>query len=108
MPKPARSSLSAAENKSPERGMKWSFAPGTNLLSGFTAKVDRESKQKLNEFAKQLRAFRSVDMSGMLRLLLLRLSQCNFYFLHLIIYPGTSFFLIFFFFGGGGVLSASY
>ncbi|KAH8499940.1 hypothetical protein H0E87_015250 [Populus deltoides] len=64
MPKPARSSLSAAENKSPERGMKWSFAPGTNLLSGFTAKVDRESKQKLNEFAKQLRAFRSVDMSG--------------------------------------------
>ncbi|KAJ6911597.1 hypothetical protein NC652_022019 [Populus alba x Populus x berolinensis] len=64
MPKPARSSLSAAENKSPEKGMKWSFAPGTNLLSGFTAKVDRESKQKLNEFAKQLRAFRGVDMSG--------------------------------------------
>jgi hypothetical protein len=39
-------------------------------------------------------------MSGMLRLLLLRLSQCNFYFLHLIIYPGTSFF---FFLGGGGL-----
>ncbi|KAJ6725555.1 LEUCINE RICH REPEAT FAMILY PROTEIN, partial [Salix purpurea] len=64
MPKPARSSLSAAENRSPEKAMKWSFAPGTNLLSGFTAKVDRESKQKLNEFAKELRAFRSVDVSG--------------------------------------------
>ncbi|CAK7332779.1 unnamed protein product [Dovyalis caffra] len=64
MPKPARPSLSAAENKSPEKGVKWSFAPGSNLLSGFTAKVDWESKQKLNEFAKQLRSFRSVDMSG--------------------------------------------
>lgn len=53
------------ENKLGEKGMKWSFAAGSNLLSGLTAKVDRESKQKLNAFAKELRSFRSVDMSGM-------------------------------------------
>ncbi|EOY00343.1 Leucine-rich repeats-ribonuclease inhibitor domain-containing protein isoform 3, partial [Theobroma cacao] len=62
MPKPSRSS--SVENKSPSQGLKWSFAPGTNLLSGFAAKIDRQSKQTLNEFAKELRAFSSVDMSG--------------------------------------------
>ncbi|XVF02377.1 hypothetical protein REPUB_Repub04eG0170300 [Reevesia pubescens] len=61
-PKPSRSS--SVENKSPSHGVKWSFAPGTNLLSGFAAKIDRQSKQTLNEFAKELRAFSSVDMSG--------------------------------------------
>lgn len=64
LPKSSRSS--PIENKSSTPGVKWSFAPGTNLLSGFTAKIDRESKQKLNEFAKELRSFGSVDMSGML------------------------------------------
>lgn len=62
MPKPTRPTV--VENKSTAKEMKWSFAPGTNLLSGLTAKIDRESKQKLNEFAKELRSFRSVDMSG--------------------------------------------
>ncbi|XWS68940.1 hypothetical protein CRYUN_Cryun04dG0136500 [Craigia yunnanensis] len=61
-PKPSRSS--SVENKSPSQGVKWSFAPGTNLLSGFAAKIDRESKQTFNEFSKELRAFSSVDMSG--------------------------------------------
>ncbi|CAK9147665.1 unnamed protein product, partial [Ilex paraguariensis] len=59
--KPTRPS--SAENPS-SQGMKWSIAPGTNLLPGFGAKVERESKQRLNEFAKQLRSFRSIDMSG--------------------------------------------
>lgn len=44
--------------------MKWSFAPGANLLPRFSAKVERESKQRLNEFAKELRSYRIVDMSG--------------------------------------------
>lgn len=60
MPKPSRPSKSTAE------GMSWSVGAGTNLLSGFTAKLFSESKQTLNEFAKELRAFSSVDMSGIL------------------------------------------
>ncbi|PQQ03978.1 protein NLRC3 isoform X1 [Prunus yedoensis var. nudiflora] len=31
---------------------------------GFGAKIERESKLKLNDFAKELRSFRSVDLSG--------------------------------------------
>ncbi|KAH9709148.1 RNI-like superfamily protein [Citrus sinensis] len=58
MPKPSRPSKPTAE------GMNWSVGAGTNLLSGFTGKLFRESKQTLNEFAKELRAFSSVDMSG--------------------------------------------
>lgn len=54
---------SAAENQATQ-GVKWSFAPGSNLLSGFGQKIDKESKQTLNEFAKELRAFRSIDMAG--------------------------------------------
>lgn len=57
---------SAGENKSSTQGVKWSIGAGTNLLQGFAAKVDREAKQRLNEFAKELRSFRSVDMSGAL------------------------------------------
>lgn len=57
---------SAGEGKSSTEGVKWSIGAGTNLLQGFSAKVDRENKQRLNEFAKQLRSFRSVDMSGAL------------------------------------------
>lgn len=64
IPKPERTA--SVENKSPPQGMNWSFAVGTNLLPGLKAKIDRESKQKLNEFAKELRTFRSVDMSGTL------------------------------------------
>lgn len=55
---------SSVENKSPEQGMKWSFGAGTNLLSGLGAKIERESKLKLNDFAKELRSFSSVDLSG--------------------------------------------
>jgi hypothetical protein len=64
IPKPRKSS--SVENKSPSQGLQWSFAPGTNLLPSLRAKIDRESKQKINEFAKELRTFRSVDLSGML------------------------------------------
>ncbi|KAH0916591.1 hypothetical protein HID58_031037 [Brassica napus] len=55
---------SAGDSKSSTEGVKWSIGAGTNLLQGFAAKVDRENKQRLNEFAKELRSFRSVDMSG--------------------------------------------
>ncbi|XAR65019.1 hypothetical protein NMG60_11008959 [Bertholletia excelsa] len=62
---PNRSSPSSKESsKSSTQGMKWSIAAGTNLLSGFSAKVERESRERLNEFAKELRLFSIVDMSG--------------------------------------------
>lgn len=63
---PKSPKASAGENKSSTQGVKWSIGAGTNLLQGFAAKVDREAKQRLNEFAKELRSFRSVDMSGAL------------------------------------------
>lgn len=63
---PKRGIPSKIENKSPTQGMKWSFAAGTNLLSNLSAKIERQSKLKINEFAKELRSFSSVDMSGML------------------------------------------
>jgi Ran GTPase-activating protein (RanGAP) involved in mRNA processing and transport len=61
---PKSPKTSAGENNSSTQGVKWSIGAGTNLLQGFAAKVDREAKQRLNEFAKELRSFRSVDMSG--------------------------------------------
>ncbi|KAL6294596.1 hypothetical protein ACE6H2_002738 [Prunus campanulata] len=61
---PKRQRTSSVENKTPAEGMKWSFAAGSNLLTGFGAKTERESKLKLNDFAKELRSFRSVDLSG--------------------------------------------
>jgi hypothetical protein len=63
---PKSSKTSAGESKPPAEGMKWSVAPGTNLWSNFTAKIFRESKQTLDEFAKELRSFSIVDMSGMM------------------------------------------
>lgn len=62
---PKQSKPLSVENQSSSRGMKWSFAPGTNLLSKLGAKIERESKQKLNEFARELKSFPSIDMSGM-------------------------------------------
>ncbi|KAF2302465.1 hypothetical protein GH714_036444 [Hevea brasiliensis] len=63
MRKPKRPTL--LENKSlPVKGMNWSFAAGTNLFPGLTGKIGRESKQKPNEFAKEIRSFSIVDMSG--------------------------------------------
>lgn len=62
MSKPGRPS--SEESRSSLGGMKWSFASGTNLSSGASIKIERESRQKLNDFAKELRSFRSVDMSG--------------------------------------------
>ncbi|GMN41686.1 hypothetical protein TIFTF001_010907 [Ficus carica] len=61
---PKSKRASNAEQKTHAQGLKWSFAPGTNLLSGRGAKIDRESKERLNEFAKELRAFSVVDMTG--------------------------------------------
>lgn len=61
MPKQSKAPTS---EKKPTEGMKWSFAAGTNLLPNFGAKIERESKLKLNDFAKELRAFNIVDMSG--------------------------------------------
>ncbi|KAL8511975.1 hypothetical protein ACS0TY_018437 [Phlomoides rotata] len=61
VPKPSKS---ITEENKPAQGVKWSFAAGTNLLSSFGAKVERKFRLKLNDFAKELRTFRSVDMSG--------------------------------------------
>ncbi|PKI47234.1 hypothetical protein CRG98_032371, partial [Punica granatum] len=60
---PKRATTSTAESKSPAQGMKWSIGAGSNLLSNLNAKIDRQSKQKINEFAKELRTFSVVDMS---------------------------------------------
>ncbi|KAG6485922.1 hypothetical protein ZIOFF_054489 [Zingiber officinale] len=62
MPKPKGSTSKI--KKAPSSGLKWSFSPGTNLLSGGAAKLEKESRQKLNEFSKELRTFRSVDLSS--------------------------------------------
>lgn len=61
LPKPANTT--SEESKSTQ-GLKWSIAAGTNLLPGFGAKIERESKLRLNDFAKELRSFSIVDMSG--------------------------------------------
>ncbi|CAN4094782.1 unnamed protein product [Withania somnifera] len=61
LPKPA--TTTSEESKSTQ-GLKWSIAAGTNLLPGFGAKIERESKLRLNDFAKELRSFSIVDMSG--------------------------------------------
>lgn len=63
MPKPTKK-VTEENKSSSSQGTKWSFAAGTNLMSGFGAKIERESKQTLNEFAKELRAFAVVNMSG--------------------------------------------
>ncbi|KAF6174536.1 hypothetical protein GIB67_004730 [Kingdonia uniflora] len=67
VPKSGKSS-SSTENKFSFPGMKWSFAPGTNLSSGLSFKDERdgrEKKQRLNGLAKELRSFSSVNMSGL-------------------------------------------
>lgn len=61
VPKPVKPS---SEESRSSQGVKWSFAPGTNLLSAFGAKVERESHLRLNDFSRELRSFSSVDMSG--------------------------------------------
>ncbi|KAG8366570.1 hypothetical protein BUALT_Bualt17G0093700 [Buddleja alternifolia] len=53
-----------AEENKPAQGLKWSFAPGMNLLSPFGVKIKREAKPRLNDFAKELRSLPIVDMSG--------------------------------------------
>ncbi|KAL2937863.1 Protein NLRC3 [Bienertia sinuspersici] len=61
-PKPQQSSTTESKPASPE--MKWSFAAGTNLLKNMSQKIERDSKLKLNDFAKELRSFSVVDMAG--------------------------------------------
>ncbi|KAI3887218.1 hypothetical protein MKW92_046809 [Papaver armeniacum] len=59
---------SSGKSKFSLPGIKWSFAPGTNMSSGlsFTDETDRRmKKQMLNDFAKELKSFRSVNMSGL-------------------------------------------
>lgn len=53
-----KSSKSVAEEDKPGPGVKWSFSPS------FGAKIERESKLRLNDFAKELRSFSSIDMTG--------------------------------------------
>ena len=66
VPTPKQLKSLTVESQSPSQGLKWSFAAGTNLLSQLGEKIERQSKQKLNEFARELRSFSSIDMSGML------------------------------------------
>lgn len=66
VPTPKQSKSPASENQSASQGLKWSFAAGTNLLSQLGVKIEKQSQQKLNEFARELRAFPFIDMSGML------------------------------------------
>ena len=66
VPTPKQLKYSTGESQSPSQGLKWSFAAGTNLLSQLGEKIERQSRQKLNEFARELRSFPSIDMSGML------------------------------------------
>nr|DAD34676.1 TPA_asm: hypothetical protein HUJ06_005316 [Nelumbo nucifera] len=61
LPKPGKP---LGENISSSPRIGWSFAAGTNLSPDASYKIERESRQKLNEFAKELRTYRSVDMSG--------------------------------------------
>lgn len=68
-PKPHKAtSPTTTENKPASPEMKWSFAAGTNLLKNMSQKIERDSKLKLDDFAKELRSFGVVDMSGMLRI----------------------------------------
>ncbi|KAG6429616.1 hypothetical protein SASPL_107668 [Salvia splendens] len=55
---------SVAEEDKPASGEKWSFSQGINFLSPSGAKVERESRMRLNDFARELRSFSSIDMSG--------------------------------------------
>ncbi|KAG5067965.1 hypothetical protein JHK85_000342 [Glycine max] len=64
VPTPKQLKYSTGESQSPSQGLKWSFAAGTNLLSQLGEKIERQSRQKLNEFARELRSFPSIDMSG--------------------------------------------
>jgi len=66
VPTPKQSKSATAESQSASQGLKWSFAAGTNLLSQLGVKIEGQSKQKLNEFARELRSFSYTDMSGML------------------------------------------
>ncbi|CAO2829198.1 unnamed protein product [Amaranthus hypochondriacus] len=61
-PKPKKAATE--ENKPASSDLKWSFAAGTNLLKNMSQKIERESKLRLNDFAKELRTFREVDMTG--------------------------------------------
>lgn len=61
MPKSSKSV--AEEDHKPASGGMWSFPGGMNLFSSTGAKV-RESQMRLNDFAKELRSFSSIDMSG--------------------------------------------
>ncbi|KAD3642167.1 hypothetical protein E3N88_31391 [Mikania micrantha] len=50
MPKKAKA---PAAEKQPTEGVKWSFAAGTNLLPNFGAKIERDSKLRLNILPKK-------------------------------------------------------
>ena len=65
-PTSKQSKSATAERQSASQGLKWSFSAGTNLLSRLGAKIESQSKQKLNEFAREPRSFSYTDMSGML------------------------------------------
>ena len=64
-PKPKKAATE--ENKPVSSELKWSFAAGTNLLKNMSQKIERDSKLRLNDFAKELRTFREVDMTGTFR-----------------------------------------
>lgn len=67
IPKPARNDSLVKENKPVGDQTKWSFNIGGDMLSGLSAKLDRQAKQKLNDFSKELRSLPVVDLSGILK-----------------------------------------
>ncbi|KAG6529003.1 hypothetical protein ZIOFF_011195 [Zingiber officinale] len=69
MPKPKGSTSEI--KKAPSSGLKWSFSPGTNLLSGGAAKLEKESRGLNLHLLYQalvtirlLKAAEDVDFSG--------------------------------------------
>lgn len=61
LPKPTKKAL-LEENKSSSEGTVWSF--GKKILYDFSAEMERKSKQHLYDYAKDLRSFRIVNLSG--------------------------------------------
>ena len=83
MPKKSKAPV---QEKKPTEGVKWSFADGTNLLPNFGAKIERESKLRLNDFSKELRSFSIVDMSGTNKITPYKMPRMKLFSIHFLIH----------------------